>query len=218
MIVPINKPVGWSSFDVVKKVRKITGEKKVGHGGTLDPFAKGVLVIGIGRDSTRQLSYFSNSTKKYEAKLKLGSETDTLDLTGKIINEMNIPLIRKQNMKSIFSEFTGYQKQIPPMFSAKKIKGVRLYKLARQKKTVQREPIQVFIKLLELIDYSSNSINFLVSCSKGTYVRQLGSDIAKKIGTVGHLTELHRIQAGPYSINDCISFATIEKKWTSIKV
>ena len=101
MIVPINKPVGWSSFDVVKKVRKITGEKKVGHGGTLDPFAKGVLVIGIGRDSTRQLSYFSNSTKKYEAKLKLGSETDTLDLTGKIINEMNIPLIRKQNIKSI---------------------------------------------------------------------------------------------------------------------
>lgn len=218
MIVPINKPIGWTSFDVVKQVRKITGEKKVGHGGTLDPFAQGVLVVGIGRNSTRQLNYFSNSNKTYEAKLKLGSETDTLDLTGKIIHEMDIPPLKKDKIKSIFSEFTGYQEQIPPMFSAKKIRGVRLYKLARQKKLVQREPIQVFIKLLDLIDCNSNSINFMVSCSKGTYVRQLGSDIAKKIGTVGHLAELNRIQAGPYSIEDCISFSTIEKKWMSLKV
>ena len=218
MIVPINKPIGWTSFDVVKQVRKITGEKKVGHGGTLDPFAQGVLVVAIGRNSTRQLNYFSNSNKTYEAKLKLGSETDTLDLTGKIIHEMDIPPLKKDKIKSIFSEFTGYQEQIPPMFSAKKIRGVRLYKLARQKKLVQREPIQIFIKLLDLIDCNSNSINFLVSCSKGTYVRQLGSDIAKKIGTVGHLTELNRIQAGPYSIEDCISFSTIEKKWMSLKV
>lgn len=218
MIVPINKPIGWTSFDVVKQVRKITGEKKVGHGGTLDPFAQGVLVVGIGRNSTRRLNYFSNSNKTYEAKLKLGSETDTLDLTGKIIHEMDIPPLKKDKIKSIFSEFTGYQEQIPPMFSAKKIRGVRLYKLARQKKLVQREPIQVFIKLLDLIDCNSNSINFLVSCSKGTYVRQLGSDIAKKIGTVGHLSELNRIQAGPYSIKDCISFSTIEKKWMSLKV
>tara|TARA_B100001750_G_C15412761_1_gene548663 strand:- start:77 stop:733 length:657 start_codon:yes stop_codon:yes gene_type:complete len=218
MIVPINKPIGWTSFDVVKQVRKITGEKKVGHGGTLDPFAQGVLVVGIGRNSTRRLNYFSNSNKTYEAKLKLGSETDTLDLTGKIIQEMDVPTLKKDKIKSIFSKFTGYQEQIPPMFSAKKIRGVRLYKLARQKKLVEREPIQVFIKLLELIDYNSNSINFLVSCSKGTYVRQLGSDIAKKLGTVGHLAELYRIQAGPYSIEDCISFSTIEKRWMSLKV
>tara|TARA_B100000029_G_scaffold206589_1_gene204329 strand:+ start:6007 stop:6663 length:657 start_codon:yes stop_codon:yes gene_type:complete len=218
VIVPINKPIGVTSFDVVKKVRKITRIKKVGHGGTLDPFAEGVLIIGIGRKSTRRLDYYNNSNKQYIAELQLGSSTDTLDLTGEIIEKKEIPQLQKSMIENIFSQFIGLQNQLPPMYSAKKINGIRLYKLARMKKTVKRKPNQITITSLELIDYNSNKINFSVSCSKGTYIRQLGLDIANKLGTVGHLTKLNRIKAGPYTLDDCISISAIEKTWMSSQI
>ena len=150
MIVAVDKPIGWTSFDVVKKVRQITGERKVGHGGTLDPFAEGVLVIGIGRESTRQLGKINNSIKSYHATLRLGELTDTLDNTGKTVQKMSIPQLIESEVVAALSGFLGHQMQVPPMFSAKKVNGVRLYKLARNEITIEREPVPITIDNIEL--------------------------------------------------------------------
>ena len=206
MIVAVDKPIGWTSFDVVKKVRQITGERKVGHGGTLDPFAEGVLVIGIGRESTRQLGKINNSIKSYHATLRLGELTDTLDNTGKTVQEMSIPQLSESEVAVALSSFLGPQMQVPPMFSAKKVNGVRLYKLARNEITIEREPVPITIDNIELISLGICSIKYSVTCSKGTYVRQLGADIARALGTVGHLTRLKRVEAGGYTLDDCINF------------
>ena len=215
MIVAVDKPIGWTSFDVVKKVRQITGERKVGHGGTLDPFAEGVLVIGIGRESTRQLGKINNSIKSYHATLRLGELTDTLDNTGKTVQEMPIPQLIESEVVAALSGFLGHQMQVPPMFSAKKVNGRRLYKLARDEITIEREPVPITIENIELIDFGICSIKFSVTCSKGTYVRQLGADIATVLGTVGHLTRLKRVEAGGYTHDDCINFEKIEETWMS---
>ena len=139
MIIAINKPVKWTSFDVVEKVRSITGEKKVGHAGTLDPFAEGVLVVGIGRESTRMLSQLSATSKDYLAELKLGEETDTLDLTGEVTDQREIPHLTASKIENVLAQFRGEIEQTPPMYSAKKIDGTRLYKLARRGEQVDRE-------------------------------------------------------------------------------
>ena len=187
MIFNIYKPIGWTSFDVVKKVRNITGEKKVGHGGTLDPFACGVLIIATNSD-TKKLGDISGSIKSYRAVLQLGEETDTLDLDGKVINVKPVPILDNNLIKSVLKNFIGRYKQIPPMYSAKKVNGVRLYKLARKNKTVNRKPVDVNIFDLKLNDIQDKQIDFSVTCSKGTYIRVLGQEIAKKLGTEGHLT------------------------------
>ena len=144
MIININKPVDWSSFDVVKKIKNITKHKKVGHGGTLDPFASGVLIIGTGKD-TKSLSSITNSDKTYEAEIELGKVTNTLDTEGEVVREMPIPMMESKNIESTLHSFMGKQKQMPPMFSAKKHNGIRLYKLARMGKEVDREDINIFI-------------------------------------------------------------------------
>ena len=133
MIININKPVDWSSFDVVKKIKNITKHKKVGHGGTLDPFASGVLIIGTEKD-TRSLSSITNSDKTYEAEIELGKVTNTLDTEGEVVREMPIPMMESKNIESTLHSFMGKQKQMPPMISAKKHNGIRLYKLARMGK------------------------------------------------------------------------------------
>ena len=152
MIININKPIDWSSFDVVKKIRNITKHKKVGHGGTLDPFATGVLMIGTEND-TKSLSHIANTNKTYEAELTLGKTTDTLDTEGEVISEISIPDINSYFVIDILNSFIGHQKQSPPMFSAKKHKGVRLYKLARKGIEVKREDIDIVIKKIELIKW-----------------------------------------------------------------
>ena len=183
MIINIDKPIGWSSFDVVKKVKNITKHKKVGHAGTLDPFASGVLIIGT--DSyTKKLTGITNSDKAYEAQLELGKTTNTLDTEGEIIHMKAIPEFDSRKIKSVLNKFLGKQKQKPPMYSAKKHKGVRLYKLARKNIEVEREDIEISIHNIELVDFTKNVIRFIVECSKGTYVRVLGKDIAKKLNTV----------------------------------
>ena len=184
MIINIYKPVGWTSFGVVKKIRGITKEKKVGHGGTLDPFAEGVLIIGTGRD-TKKLTGISSDYKSYTATLKLGEATNTLDVEGSITEKSDIPSLSTEMLESILKGFLGKQKQIPPMFSAKKIGGKKLYELARKNIEIEREPKEIEIKEIELVDFVEDKIIFKVSCSKGTYVRVLGSDIAKAIGKGG---------------------------------
>ena len=214
MIINIDKPIDWSSFDVVKKIRNITKHKKVGHGGTLDPFASGVLIIGTEID-TKTLTSISSSDKTYEAELLLGKTTNTLDTEGSIVDEMQIPEIKSNILVSVLNSFLGSQKQQPPMYSAKKHKGTRLYKLARKNIEVDRKDVDININSIDLIDFNSNSIKFRVDCSKGTYVRVLGKDIAEKLGTVGYLTSLKRTKVGNYLVNDSISVESFQEKWIS---
>jgi tRNA pseudouridine55 synthase len=214
VIININKPVDWSSFDVVKKIKNITKHKKVGHGGTLDPFASGVLIIGTEKD-TKSLSSITNSDKTYEAEIELGKVTNTLDTEGEVVREMPIPMMESKNIESTLHSFMGKQKQMPPMFSAKKHNGIRLYKLARMGKEIDREDIDIFISDIGLIDFNRNSIKFRVECSKGTYVRVLGKDIAERLGTVGYLTELTRTKVGDHLIDDSLSIELFQNKWKS---
>ena len=216
MIINIDKPIGWSSFDVVKKVKNITKHKKVGHGGTLDPFASGVLIIGTEVD-TKKLTEITNSDKAYEAQLELGKTTNTLDTEGEIVDEKEIPEFDSGKIKSVLNNFLGKQKQKPPMYSAKKHKGVRLYKLARKNIEVDRDDIEISIHNIELVDFTKNIIRFIVECSKGTYVRVLGEDIAKNLDTVGYLTALKRTKVGDFLINDSISIDGFQDKWKSIQ-
>ena len=215
MIYNIYKPVEWTSFDVVKKVRIITKEKKVGHAGTLDPFAEGILIIGTGKD-TKALSSISNNSKTYKAKLILGSTTDTMDNKGKIIESKIVPRLEMAKVNSVINSFLGDYKHYPPMYSAKKVNGVRLYKLARENKIVKRNPILSNILNIKLNDFKESEVSFSVSCSKGTYIRVLGRDIAKKLGTVGYLDQLIRTKVGTYNISSAIKIKDFEKQWKSI--
>ncbi len=210
MIININKPAGWTSFDVVKKVRGIIKEKKVGHAGTLDPFAEGVLVLGTGPD-TKKLTDITTASKIYRAELTLGKATDTQDRDGKIIAESPVPELTRETIDAVLASFVGTQEQIPPMYSAKQVNGQRLYKLARKNKTVERDPVTISIDQISLLDYTEPVITFEVTCSKGTYVRALGADIAAKLGTVGHLTALVRTSVGSYHIANATTIEELSK-------
>jgi len=210
VIININKPAGWTSFDVVKKVRGIIKEKKVGHAGTLDPFAEGVLVLGTGPD-TKKLTDITTASKIYRAELTLGKATDTQDRDGKIIAESPVPELTMETIDAVLASFVGTQEQIPPMYSAKKVNGQRLYKLARKNKTVERDPVTITIDQISLLDYTEPVITFEVTCSKGTYVRALGADIAAKLGTVGHLTALIRTSVGAYHIANATTIEELSK-------
>ena len=216
MILNIFKPSGCTSFYVVKNIRRIIKDKKVGHGGTLDPFAEGVLIIGTGKD-TKKLSNIINDEKVYIAGLELGIKTNTLDPEGKIIIKKNIPVLTKDEIKTVLESFLGESLQVPPMFSAKRINGQRLYKLARRNIKIKREPIKINISDIALIDYKENIITFSVRCSKGTYIRVLGKDIAEKLNTVGYLKSLKRTNVGQFSIKDSIKIESFEAEWKSLE-
>lgn len=212
MIYNIYKPVDWTSFDVVKKIRVLTKEKKVGHGGTLDPFAEGVLIVGTGKD-TKCLTEISSADKSYTATLKLGEETDTLDSEGKVVEELKVPNISKNILEEMLNSFKGKQTQIPPMYSAKKVGGKKLYELARKNIVIERKPINIEIFDIKLIDLYDNNVEFTVNCSKGTYIRVLGSDIAKRLGTVGYLVKLVRNAVGSYTIDRAVKLDEFERRW-----
>ena len=217
MILNIFKPSGCTSFHIVKIIRRIINNKKVGHGGTLDPFAEGVLIIGTGKD-TKNLSSIINDDKVYIAKLNLGIKTNTLDPEGDITVEKVVPDLTKDEIKKVLRSFLGETLQIPPMYSAKRINGQRLYKLARQNIKVKREPISIYINDIRLIDYKENIITFSVRCSKGTYIRVLGKDIAEKLNTVGSLRSLTRTNVGAFSIKDSIKIESFEAEWKSLEI
>tara|TARA_B100001250_G_scaffold287314_1_gene249158 strand:- start:44 stop:685 length:642 start_codon:yes stop_codon:yes gene_type:complete len=210
------KPVGWTSFDLVKKVRSITREKKVGHGGTLDPFAEGVLIIGTGKE-TKLLTQVSDEKKSYNGVIQLGSETNTLDTEGEVINTTPIPAIDRNDLNKTLHSFKGKYIHKPPMFSAKKVNGTRLYKLARKNIEIDRKKLISTIYDIKLNDYSDQLIDFSVTCSKGTYIRVLASDIAKKIGTIGYLVKLIRTSIGDYKISNSLSIDKFESQWKSIE-
>jgi len=217
MILNLNKPIGWTSFDVVKKIRGIVKEKKVGHGGTLDPFADGVLILGTSKD-TKNLTAITQMDKEYETVIKIGETTGTLDTESEVTLRKNIPILNRTLIKDILESFLGKTLQTPPMFSAKKVNGKRLYTLARKNIVIERDPVEINIEKISLLSFKKDSISISVTCSKGTYIRVLGKDIAERLNTVGYLTSLTRTRVGSYLIKDSVSIEQLEDKWKSLIV
>jgi tRNA pseudouridine55 synthase len=217
MILNLNKPIGWTSFDVVKKIRGIVKEKKVGHGGTLDPFAEGVLILGTSKD-TKNLTAITQMDKEYETVIKIGETTGTLDTESEVTLRKNIPILNRTLIKDILESFLGKTLQTPPMFSAKKVNGKRLYTLARKNIVIERDPVEINIEKISLLSFKKDSISISVTCSKGTYIRVLGKDIAERLNTVGYLTSLTRTRVGSYLIKDSLSIEQLEDKWKSLLV
>ena len=213
MIFNLYKPKDFSSFDIVKKVKYITKEK-VGHSGTLDPFADGVLVLGVGK-STKKLSDIIQFDKTYEGIIKLGQKTDSMDLTGNIIFTKEVPKISSKSLKECSNKFTGNLLQRTPMYSARKINGVRLYKLARKNIEIKTNPKLITVKSLKIDIIDKNTLKITVECSSGTYIRVLAEDIADFFGTVGHLISLTRLSVGEYSLNESLTIESFEDKWKS---
>lgn len=207
-ILLINKPAQMTSHDVVNKVRKLLHTKKVGHCGTLDPDATGVLVLCIGK-ATKALQFLMSEEKEYIATLTLGSATDTYDASGTIVESVNFQGV--ENVEDVLESFLGKQKQLPPLYSAIKVKGKKLYEYARNHEEVNIEPRDIEIKELELLNINNNLITFRVKCSKGTYIRSLCVDIAKALGYPGHMASLIRTQSGHFHIHDCVTLEDIEK-------
>lgn len=200
-IILINKPVGWTSFDVVNKIRKALRIKKVGHTGTLDPFASGLLIILTGK-KTKLAPTFQNLQKTYEGVIELGTETNTLDVDGEVVQTKAIPSLSHEKIKAALRDFEGESLQVPPAHSAVKIKGTRAYKMARRNEPVKLEPRRIHIYSIQLLGYSEGKVHLSVICSKGTYIRALARDVAKSLGTVGYLKSLKRTQVGDYSLED----------------
>jgi tRNA pseudouridine55 synthase len=213
VIYNLYKPKSYTSFSIVKQIKKITSEK-VGHSGTLDPFADGVLILGIGK-STKKLSEIIEYDKRYKGLIKLGKKTDTKDLTGTVIKKRDIPEIKDIDLDVLAKSFIGKHMQKPPMYSARKVNGVRLYKLARKNISVDRNPKEIEIKDLHCSLYDKDMLSIEVECSSGTYIRVLAEDICSQIGTVGHLVELTRTKVGPFEIKESLTVEKFEEKWKS---
>ena len=209
-IIVINKPKGYTSHDVVAKVKKILNVKKVGHTGTLDPNATGVLPLLL-NNGTKFSKYLIEHDKEYIATIKLGIKTDTADSEGIIIEDKKVGNL--ENVQEVLNTFIGKQTQIPPMYSAIKVKGKKLYEYARNGQNIEVEPRNIEIYSIELLNINkgSNEIEFKVQCSKGTYIRSLCEDIAKKLGTVGYMKELNRTKVGRFKIEDTITLEELEK-------
>lgn len=216
-ILIINKPQGYTSQDVVSKVKKILNIKKAGHTGTLDPMATGVLPVLLG-EYTKLSKYLIEHDKTYVAKLKLGVKTITGDIEGEVIEskEFDKCILEKSNVEKVLNSFIGKQKQMPPMYSAIKVNGKKLYEYAREGKTVKVEPRDIELYDVKLISIVKDEIEFEVSCSKGTYIRVVCEDIAKELGTIGTMSSLNRTIVDKFSIQDAITFEELEKIKDSI--
>lgn len=219
-ILIVNKEKGYTSHDVVGKLRKILGIKQIGHTGTLDPNATGVLPILIGK-ATKASQYLIEHDKRYIATLKLGERTNTLDGEGEIVEKQTIEesLLDKNKIDAVLQTFLGKQEQIPPMYSAIKIKGKKLYEYAKQGKEIKREPrsIEIYEIKLKKVNKEKKEMIFEVHCSKGTYIRVLCEDIAQKIGTIGYMKELERTEVTPFTIKQALTLQQIEQQKENIK-
>jgi len=211
-ILNINKPSGMTSHDVVVQLRRLLGEKKVGHTGTLDPDATGVLPICIGK-ATKIIQFLENGKKGYEGTITLGIVTDTLDAGGQVLKISDTANIEVDDIKRVFNSFVGEIYQTPPMVSAIKVHGKRLYNIARQGKIVERTPRKIHIYNLELINFykeKETKIDFRVACSKGTYVRALAADIGDALGCGAHLSRLVRTKSGMFKLEDSIRLEEVQ--------
>lgn len=206
-ILLVNKPRGKTSFYLVKKLRQITGINKIGHAGTLDPFATGVMVMLIGRDFTKLSDQFLNCDKEYLAILKLGYRSDSYDCDGHI-EKTSSYIPSDKEVDQVIEKFNGDIMQTPPMYSAKKVGGKKLYELARKGIEVERQPQQVHLDL-SLVEYNYPYLTFQCSCTKGTYIRTLASDIGKELKCDAYVEELTRLRSGNFYLEDCIDYNTL---------
>ncbi len=203
-VLVVNKEAGWTSHDVVAKVRGLLGGVKVGHAGTLDPAATGVLPVLVGR-ATRVAEYLVDWDKEYRAVLRLGETTDTQDATGKVLTQADPSVVREEALREVVGRFRGPQRQVPPMYSAVKIGGRPLYKAARAGETVERADRPIIVHELDILAVDGRDVTLRVVCSKGTYIRTLCADIGQTLGVGGHLAALERRRVGPLSIEQALT-------------
>ena len=206
-IVIVDKPQGWTSQDVTARLRRVFNTRRIGHGGTLDPMATGVLPVFVGR-GTRGVEFFEHAEKTYEATLRLGLTTDTEDTSGTVLTEQEVT-ISEDDFLGILPKFRGNIQQIPPMYSALKINGQKLVDLARKGKEVERQPRDITIFELTCLEFSGNEARLRVRCSKGTYIRTLCKDIGEALGCGGCMAALRRVQAGEYTIGEAVPLQTL---------
>jgi tRNA pseudouridine55 synthase len=213
-VLVVNKEAGWTSHDVVAKVRKLLGDSKVGHAGTLDPSATGVLPILVGR-ATRIAEYLIDWDKEYRAVLRLGETTDTQDAAGTVLTMTDPSEVDEAALQAVVTRFRGAQQQLPPMYSAVKIGGQPLYKAARAGKTIDRAERSIVIHQLEIVAVHGRDVTLRIVCSKGTYVRTLCADIGQALGVGGHLYALERRRVGPLSIDHALTVDQIASRLTT---
>lgn len=206
-IVIVDKPQGWTSQDVTARLRRVFGTRRIGHGGTLDPMATGVLPVFVGR-ATRAVEFFEHAEKTYETVLRFGITTDTEDMTGTVLTEENVSFTEEQ-LQETLAAFRGEILQVPPMYSALKVNGQKLCDLARKGKTVARQPRPITIHELTLVERGENTLRLRVRCSKGTYIRTLCKDIGEKLGCGGCMESLRRVAAGEYTVDEAVPLQTL---------
>lgn len=213
MFLLIDKPKGITSHDVVNKVRRITGEKKVGHAGTLDPNATGLLIVGIGRESTKKLSYLADGDKVYLAEIFFGEERDTGDIEGKIIEKKEVEKPpQKKKIEETLELFKGEIKQVPPLYSAIKVKGKKAYELAREGKSVKLKSRKVTIHWIKLIKYEYPILQIRLKVSKGTYIRSIARDLGRKLGMGAYLKNLKRESINKFNLKDAVRLEDLTKE------
>jgi tRNA pseudouridine55 synthase len=208
-ILLIDKPEGKTAFSLVSILRRVFGVRCIGHAGTLDPFATGLMVLLVGRNYTKLSDSFLGQDKEYITQIRLGSDTDTYDCTGEVVRTTDRPPPTDAEIRETLALFQGDIQQIPPMYSAKKVQGRKLYELARKGQTIERKPANVHVEI-ELLRYEYPFIDLQVRCSKGTYIRSLGYDIGQHLDTGAHLTKLRRIRSGAFHIADCVDGAQLQ--------
>lgn len=216
-VLVVDKPKGITSFDVVREVRRALGEKKVGHTGTLDPMATGVLPVCVG-DATKISQFILESTKAYDATVKLGAVTDTLDAEGKVLETRPVPTVTRELLEAALQKFRGTFAQVPPMYSAIKVGGKRLYELARAGEEIERQPREVTVYELQLRDFSADEVKLSVRSSKGFFVRSLAADLGEALGCGAHLCALRRTQSGPFTLAHAIPLAEVTKASTLVSL
>ena len=206
-IVIVDKPQGWTSQDVTARLRRVFNTKRIGHGGTLDPMATGVLPVFVGR-ATRGVEFFEHAEKTYETVLRLGITTDTEDITGTVLTSCDA-FVTGEQLENVLQQFRGEIMQVPPMYSALKVNGQKLYDLARKGKEVERKPRPITIHELTLLGMEAEGIRLRVRCSKGTYIRTLCKDIGQALGCGGCMAALRRVSAGEYTIEESVPLQTL---------
>ena len=209
-VLVLNKPADFTSHDVVNRVRQITGERSVGHLGTLDPMATGVLPLVLGR-FTRLAQFFNDSSKVYEGEVRFGFATDTYDAQGEPVGPITTPEPTLDELRLHLAPFTGRILQLPPAYSAKKVNGVRAYKLARNDMPVELKPVPVEVRRFEILSVSGDRARFVAEVSAGTYVRSLAHDLGQALGCGAHLTALCRTQAGEFQLSQAVTIEALER-------
>ncbi len=208
-VMVLDKPRGCTSAQALNRVKKAVGAKKAGHTGTLDPFATGVLPVCFNQ-ATKAIPYLGDDIKEYEAEMTLGVSTDTMDDTGTVTGRVNAEHIDRSEVEEVIEGFSGEIMQVPPMYSAAKVSGTKLYALARAGKEIERKPKRVTIEEIRLLHFSYPKATFYVRCSRGTYVRVIASDAGRKLGCGAHLSELRRLRSGPFTLSGASSIEDVE--------